>query len=172
MFRVQKAILLLLKLLTKIPRADTFVRRLTSIWFNKGFQPFVWHFGGWLSLWRGLLVNYFHPVAHADIAYFIALPCLNPKATFSSFPHALGWTLFLTTPLLWEKILFKICNLSTLQTTIITAGRWELNLWVVFPAFHFFNTSMWQDKYFIIPTGCPWQVKRSVNLMQIFFLLW
>lgn len=128
MFSVQKAIWLLLKLLTKIPRADTFVRRLTSIWFNKGFQPFVWHFGGWLSLWRGLLVNYFHPVVHAGITYFIALPSLKPKATFSSFPRALRWTLFLAIPLLWEKIFFKICNLSTLQTTIITAGRWEPKL--------------------------------------------
>lgn len=106
MFSVQKAIWLLLKLLTKIPRADTFVRRLTSIWFSKGFQPFVWHFGGWLSLWWGLLVIYFHPVAHADITYFIALPSLKPKATFSSFPHALRWTLFLAIILLWEKKIF------------------------------------------------------------------
>lgn len=169
MFSVQKAIWLLLKLLTKIPRADTFVRRLTSIWFNKGFQTFIWHFCGWLSLWSGLLVNYFHPVAHADIAYFIALPSLKPKAMFSSFPHALRWTFFLAMLWLWEKIVFKICNLSRLQTTTITH---ESQICGSLPIISFFNTFMWQDRFFIIPTECPWQLKRSINLMQMFFLLW
>lgn len=107
MCSVQKAIWLLLKLLTKMPIADTFVRRLTSIWFNKVFQPFVWHFGDWLSLWREPLVNYFHSVLHTDRTYFIALPLLKPKATFSSSLHPLrcGLRFFLALPLFWEEIL-------------------------------------------------------------------